>query len=110
MLQPTIFGVGLRSGCYLDQNLIKRAREFGEWTSFVCWCRRGYLGSQTGKIVRIGHFQAKSICYSPWFLGWTRGAGVIWAKIRLGHAREAGKWPSVVRLCGRAICVVKRAK
>ncbi|PHU08461.1 L-lactate dehydrogenase A [Capsicum chinense] len=60
-----------------------------------------------GKTAPTRHFQAKSVCYSPQFRGWTRG--LIFRGLKI-YAREVGDHPSVVRLFIRATWVVKRAK
>ncbi|KAM3266868.1 hypothetical protein P3L10_003863 [Capsicum annuum] len=55
-----------------------------------------------GKTMQMGHFRAKSVCYSLRFCGWPRGPGVLQVENRLGHAREVGDCPSMVHLifCG----------
>ncbi|PHU05684.1 hypothetical protein BC332_26506 [Capsicum chinense] len=83
---------------------------------------------QIGETARMGHFEAKSVCYSPRFWGgprvrgfrrlkidpgmpgrlssvpvlhdWAWGSGLPWAKNQLRHARKAGEHPSVARLSG----------
>ncbi|KAF3682541.1 hypothetical protein FXO38_01242 [Capsicum annuum] len=44
-----------------------------EWVSVGQLGWWDHLDSQTGETVRMGHFQAKSVCYSPQF--WSRKAG-----------------------------------
>ncbi|KAF3674877.1 hypothetical protein FXO37_06170 [Capsicum annuum] len=58
-------------------------------------CQGGWASSQYGETAKMGHFWAKSVCYSPQFWGWAWGSGVQWAKNQPGHAREVGDHPSM---------------
>ncbi|PHT44289.1 hypothetical protein CQW23_18314 [Capsicum baccatum] len=62
--------VGLGFGHAIDENRPGHAREAGNHPSVVPLIFHGHLGGQTGKLMQTGHFQAKTVCYSPWFRGW----------------------------------------
>ncbi|KAF3621247.1 hypothetical protein FXO38_31913 [Capsicum annuum] len=52
--------------------------------SVELWGRCGHLGGQMGETAQMGHFLAKSLCYSPRFWGWAWGLGNFRPKINLG--------------------------
>ena len=80
------------------KNRPRYSREAVDHPSVVRLIFCGHLGGQTGVTVRMGHFQAKSECYSPWFWGWSWGPGVLWAKNLSGHSREVRDHPNMIHL------------
>ncbi|PHT52397.1 hypothetical protein CQW23_06859 [Capsicum baccatum] len=72
---------GLGFGCAVHKKSTRACQ--GVWGS----------SQQTGKTVQMGHFRAKSMCYSPQFWGWAQGSSMLWPKNQPEHAREAGDHP-----------------
>ncbi|PHU16710.1 hypothetical protein BC332_12405 [Capsicum chinense] len=72
-------GLGFRACCgpKIDQSMLERLGIIPVWQHGV-----------------NGAFWVKLVCYSPRFLCWARGSGVLWAENQLGHAREVGDHPS----------------
>ncbi|PHT49617.1 hypothetical protein CQW23_09364 [Capsicum baccatum] len=90
------------------ENRFGHAKVAGNHPNVVRLYGWGHLVVQAGETTQIGHFGAKSLCYSPWFPGWARGCRRL--KIDSGVTGRLGSvlvFPFCVR---EAIRLVKRAK
>ncbi|PHT39625.1 TPR repeat-containing thioredoxin TDX [Capsicum baccatum] len=107
---PRFWGWAPGPGVLWAKSRPRLAREVGDRPSvdhLILW---GYLGEQMGETARTGHYQAKSVSYSPRFWGWARGMGVLWTKNRSERAKEVVDHPSMILLIFHGHWVDKRAK
>jgi len=64
---PRFWGWPWGPGVFRAENQLPPTREVWDRLSVVDLIYLVHLGRQTGEMARMGHFWAKSVCYSPQF-------------------------------------------